>query len=207
MFVDRRVLIPRPETEVTAQWALDALASSPQPRSDRDVLRAADLGTGSGAIALSLAVESEAGEIWATDVSADALEVTRANLAGVGRPAGRVRLAEGCWYEALPVGLRGQIDVVVSNPPYIAAAEGLPAEVADWEPTRALVAGATGLEAIETLVAQAPDWLRPGGQLVVEIAPHQATEVLAMAQATALASASVEVDLAGRPRVLVARAR
>jgi release factor glutamine methyltransferase len=204
LMVDRRVLIPRPETEWVVELALRearAIAASLPPG---EPLLVADLGTGSGAIALSMAVEAGA-EVWATDASPDALAVARANVAGTGGPAAtRVRLLEGDWYAALPEGLAGLLHVVVSNPPYVAAGEALPAEVADWEPRSALVAGPVGLEAIAVIVAGAPRWLRPDGVLVVEIAPHQATAVMSMAAEAGFARAAVHPDLAGRPRVLVA---
>jgi len=200
LYVDRRVLIPRPETEVVAGLAIEALVAL-----DRPAL-AVDLGTGSGAIALSLAAERwpHVG-VWATDRSPDALEVARANLAGLGRRAAVVRLAEGDWFAALPGDLRGRIDVVVSNPPYVAAVEPLPPQVSDWEPAAALVPGPTGLEAVERLVADAPAWLAPEGTLVLEIGETQGDAVLALARAAGFSAADVHPDLAGRPRALVAR--
>ena len=167
---------------------------------------AADLGTGSGAIALSLAAEVAGATVWATDVSADALAVARANLAGLGSPAAvRVRLARGRWFDALPVLLQGQYDVIVSNPPYVAAGERLPAEVAEWEPVQALVAGDRGTEAVAEIVAGAPAWLARPGSLVVEIAPRQADEAVRLAREAGFDDVDVRPDLAGRPRVLVAR--
>ena len=197
LMVDRRVLIPRPETEVVAGLAIDALPTG-------GVL--VDLGTGSGAIALSVAAERWPDvEVWGTDASADALAVARANLAGLGRRAGVIRLVQGDWFAALPAELRGRIDVVVSNPPYVASTEPLPPEVAGWEPTSALVAGSTGLEAIEVIVAEASDWLAPGGTLVVEIGETQGDAVRAIARAAGLTDPRIEADLAGRDRALVAR--
>lgn len=201
LMVDPRVLIPRPETEVVVEVAIRELrrVGSPRPL-------VADLGTGSGAIALSLAVEVHDARVWATDASSEALAVARANLAGIGSAAAvRVRLEEGRWFEALPGALRGQFDVVVSNPPYIAAGEDLPPEVADWEPGAALIAGPTGLEAVEELAEGAPTWLAPGGALVVEIAPHQADRALELVSTAAFQGAEVRPDLNGRARVLVAR--
>jgi release factor glutamine methyltransferase len=197
LLVDARVLIPRPETEVVAGLAIHALPSG-------GVL--VDLGTGSGAIALSVAAERWPDvEVWATDASPDALAVARANLAGLGRRGAIVRLVEGDWYAALPEDLRGRVDVVVSNPPYVAEDDPLPAEVADWEPRAALVPGPTGLEAIEVIVAGARDWLAPGGALVVEIGETQVDAVCALAAAAGLTDVRIEADLAARPRALVAR--
>ena len=203
LYVDRRVLIPRPETEVVAGRAIQELE---RIRPDRSTLLAADLGTGSGAIGLSLASECAAVEVWLTDASADALAVARANLAGLGRDGARVRLAEGSWFDALPANWQGRFDVIVSNPPYVAAHEELPAEVADWEPSTALVAGPTGYEHLDLLVAGAPEWLTPAGSLVLELAPHQAARVADRASAL-FESVDVVADLAGRDRVVVARRR
>ena len=122
LMVDDRVLIPRPETEVVAGWAVDEAARfAAEAGRDREVV-VVDLGTGSGAIALSVAVECPRTRVFATDVSADALAVARANLAGAGRAAARVSLHEGNWFEALPEALQGAVDVVVSNPPTSARA-------------------------------------------------------------------------------------
>lgn len=200
LLVDRRVLIPRPETEIVAGFAVDALAALDRPGV------AVDLGTGSGAIALSLAAERWPHvEVWATDASPDALAVARANLAGLGRRAGVVRLVEGDWYAALPDDLQGRVDVVVSNPPYVAASEVLPSDVRDWEPESALVAGTDGLDDIRRIVAHAPGWLTVTGVLVVEIGETQGPAVVALAEAAGFRKAEIQPDLAGRDRVLVAR--
>jgi len=204
LYVDRRVLIPRPETEAAVEVALAELRAICR-EGDRAAV-AVDLGTGSGAIALSIAREVPDAEVWATDVSPDALAVARANLAGLGSQyASHVRLVEGAWFEALPDQLRGRVDLIVSNPPYVSAAETLPAEVADWEPAGALLAGPTGLEAIAHIVAGAPAWLARPGRLVVEIAPHQAGAAADLARAAGLADVDVRPDLQGRLRALVGR--
>ena len=168
-------------------------------------LTAADLGCGSGAIGLSLAAEHPSVEVYCTDVSADALAVARANLAGLGESAKRVRLSVGSWYEALPDELRGQLSAVVSNPPYIAESDPLPPSVGECEPALALRSGATGLEDIRTLLAGAPAWLSPGGAVVLETPESGAEAALAMAAAAGLTDASIHQDLACRNRVLVAR--
>jgi release factor glutamine methyltransferase len=205
LFVDRRVLIPRPETEVVVEAALAELRAIAAERGGPPPV-AVDLGTGSGAIALSIAREVPAAEVWATDVSAAALAVARANLAGLGsRFASHVRLVEGAWFEALPAHLHGVVDLIVSNPPYVATGEALPAEVAEWEPDEALVAGPTGLEAIAAIVRDAPAWLAHPGRLVVEIAPHQAAAAADLARAAGFADVDVRPDLQGRLRVLVGR--
>ncbi len=215
LLVDRRVLVPRPETELVAQVALDEALRLGARRGAHDPWRAgttdyavADLGTGSGAIALALASELPDAEVWATDVSADALAVARANLAGIGSVATRVRIGHGSWFGALPGDLRGRLKVVVSNPPYVAETEvpALPPVVADWEPRLALVSGPTGLEAIDVIVREAPAWLDPqGAVLVLELAPHQAAPAIELARVAGFADVEVQRDLAERERVLVAR--
>lgn len=202
LYVDSRVLIPRPETETVVEVALAELRNlgcrAPV---------AVDLGTGSGAIALSLAREVPGIEVWAVDRSADALAVARANLAGLGRAGARVRLAEGSWFEPLPPIVRGRIDLVVANPPYVAEREvdDLPPEVAHWEPRSALVSGPTGLEDIAAIVDEAPRWLSRPGALVVEIAPHQRAAAVDLARDAGFDAVDVRPDLAGRARALVAR--
>nr|WP_262323631.1 peptide chain release factor N(5)-glutamine methyltransferase [Acidiferrimicrobium sp. IK] len=204
LMVDGRVLIPRPETEAVVEVALevfDAIAA-PDPV-------AVDLGTGSGAIALSLAKERRMAEVWATDESPDALAVAGANLAGLGGwAAPKVRLARGAWWQALPEALRGRVTLAVSNPPYISSGEmaSLDAVVRDWEPNGALEAGPTGLEDVAAITGPSCGWLMPGGALVVEIAPHQAEDVAALARDAGLVDVEVRPDLAGRPRALVGRA-
>lgn len=200
LLVDERVLIPRPETE--------ALAGAALAECERlDARLAVDLGTGSGAIALALAAERVRLEVWATDASADALAVARANLAGLGRAATRVRLAEGSWFAALPDELRGRIDVLVSNPPYVRADEmdELPDEVRGWEPEIALVSGPEGLDDLATIVAEAPGWLARPGALLLEIDPRQAEPVRRLARAAGFTSVSVWPDLTGRDRIVQAR--
>lgn len=198
LLVDRRVLIPRPETEVVAEVAIAELR-----RLGGRV--AVDLGTGSGAIALALADEVKTVEVWAVDDSADALAVARANLAGIGRAGARVRLLEGDWFAALPDDLRGRVDVIVANPPYVAEADDLPAEVGEWEPAGALVAGPDGLDDLRRIVAEAPSWLARPGALVVELAPTQADAVAALARAAGFGEVRARVDLTGRDRMVLAR--
>ena len=185
LWIDGRVLIPRPETEQVVERAL--LAARALLGTGR-VLRIADLGTGSGAIALSLVSELPLGraEIWATDLSDDALAVARANLAGVGRRGAAVRVVQGEWFAALPADARGTFDLIVSNPPYVADDEVLPPDVARWEPAQALYAGPTGLEAIEHIVREAAQWLAPHGVLVVEIGETQGDAVAALARAAGI---------------------
>jgi len=204
LMVDRRALIPRPETEQVVEVALAELRAMGSPAT----AVVADLGTGSGAIALSLAKEGKVGAVWATDLSPDAIAVARANLAGLGGSAApRVRLEVGSWWEALPSDLKGRLDLVVSNPPYVSTAEmgELPEVVAGWEPHLALAAGPDGLDALEVIVRGAPKWLARPGRLVVELAPHQAAGVAALALEVGFDEVVVRADLAGRDRALVGR--
>ena len=212
LLVDARVLIPRPETEVVVEIALGEVERLGERRGRPDpwggaftTYAVADLGTGSGAIAIALERALPDAEVWATDASHDALAVARANIAGTG--ATRVRTAHGHWFDALDESVRGSLLVVVSNPPYIAEGEieSLPAAVIDWEPYGALISGPTGLEAIAEILAAAPEWLAPGGVVVLEHAPHQAEAVVGLALDAGFAEARVEPDLTGRPRVLIAR--
>jgi release factor glutamine methyltransferase len=207
--VDGRALVPRPETELLVELALTELDRF-AALGTASGLVAVDLGTGSGVIALSLAAEREGLEVFGVDRSEAALGLARENLGCLdARARRRVTFLEGDWFSPLPVGLAGHLALVVSNPPYLAAGEwpALEAVVRDHDPYEALVAGPTGLEAIERLVAESPRWLAPGGSLVIEIAPHQREAVLGHVAdiGPAFSSASVTDDLAGRPRALVAR--
>ena len=205
LMVDRRVLIPRPETEQVVSVALAELERLVEMGVGDPVI--VDLGTGSGAIALSLAAEGRRGAVLATDRSDQALAVARANLAGLGGfAAARVRVLSGSWWSALPDTLKGRVSLAVSNPPYVTTDEmsALPAEVREWEPGAALDGGPAGLDAISIIVRDAVQWLGRPGTLVVEMAPHQATAVVELARAAGFSSADVKQDLAGRNRMLVA---
>lgn len=196
--VDERVLIPRPETEVVVDWALKLAGGEGGI--------AVDIGTGSGAIALSLALEGSFERVIATDVSADAIEAAGANLAQLG-PALRapVELRLGSFLApVLGVGAR----LLVSNPPYIAATEmhGLPANVRGWEPPLALLSGEDGMAATATIIEGAHRVLAPGGWLVLETDSTRARAAEALVRARGLYSdIAVYTDLTGRERVLVAR--
>lgn len=219
--VDPRVLIPRPETEVVVGHALDELGRLAEEAIlggvlDRDEILAVDLGTGSGAIALSLAVEGPKRvgdldlQVWATDVDAGSLSVAAANSESVAAAhpgIARVNLAQGSWFEALPAELAGRISLVVANPPYVSEEEWsqLESVVRDHEPRRALVAGPTGTEMIDELLAQAPRWLAPNGALVLEIAPQQAEDSALRAIVSGFDTVVVRRDFAERSRALVAR--
>lgn len=201
LLVDSRVLIPRPETELLVEhvtrYALQKI---------RDVGRGvtiADLGTGSGAVGLSVLHELpfESAEVWMTDVSEDALHVARANAAGVGRNAVGARFSHGSWYQALPADLQGSLDAIVSNPPYIATGDPLVGEsVLKWEPHSALFAGKDGLNDLRVVVSGATDWLVPGGLLAVEMGFTQATVVSQLFESVGFKNVSVHNDLAGLDR-------
>jgi len=204
--VDPRVLVPRPETEVVVEVALSELDRLTRLQPAREML-AVDLGTGSGVIALSLVVERAGVRVLATDRDPAALEVAGGNLSRIAiEAARRVELRGGAWYAAVPGELAGRLDLIVSNPPYLAAHEwaDLDPVVRNFDPYEALVAGPDGLEAIAAIVSEAPAWLAGHGAVVVEIAPHQAAEALAVAHRAGFEVARVEDDLVGRARVLVA---
>jgi release factor glutamine methyltransferase len=197
LMVDKRVLIPRPETELIVDIVKNHLGAK------REAITLVDLGTGSGAIGLSLLHELPLGgaTVWMTDESQDALHVARANAAGIGRPAVGARFAHGNWCDALPVELVGMCDVVVSNPPYIAEGDAeVEASVLQWEPTDALFAGAEGLDDIAQIVRDAPKWLAPGGMLVMEMGYTQAAVTQQLFSAAGFTRVTVHQDLTGRDR-------
>ena len=200
LMVDQRVLIPRPETEIVAGLALDELDRL-RPDGGGTVV---DLGTGSGAIGLSMAVERSVSRVLLTDASEDALVVARANLTGLGLAGRSVEISHGSWFDALPERFLGECDVIVSNPPYVRSDEDLPPSVAEWEPTSALVAGSDGLDDLRVIVAGASAWLRPQGALVLEMGTGQTAAVAAIAGDEGF-EATVHHDYAGHDRAVVAR--
>ena len=196
------VLIPRPETEGLVEAVLEVLRGevSRWPRA-----RVLDLGTGSGAIALAIAQEWPAASVFASDASPAALEVARRN-ARAARLESRVEFREGDWFDA--VGSDERFEIVTSNPPYIAddEAAALPRDVRDHEPAAALFSGPTGLEALREIIEQSPRHLVGGGLLALELAESRAREVAGWLEG-AHDWSGVELidDLAGQPRVLLAR--
>lgn len=194
--VDPRVLIPRPETEVLVGAVLD------WSRGQARELVALDLGTGSGAIALSLLVEGPFARVVATDTSAEALEVAAANAARTG-VEDRLDLRKGPLFE--PIGGDPEYDVIVTNPPYVAESDHatLMPEVVEHEPGEALFAGPDGLELIRRIVAAAPEHIAPGGLLAIEVGPEQAAAVAALVQDHGLMETRIVRDLAGRERVVL----
>lgn len=196
LMVDQRVLIPRPETELIVDIVLRHVQSIESPL-------VADLGTGSGAIGLSVLRELSPGaaNVWLTDASSDALDVARSNLAGIGRHGRGAHMTRGHWYDALPADLRGCFHVVASNPPYIAASDTeLDDSVREWEPMTALISGDDGLDDMRTIVSGAITWLMDGGMLVVEMGHTQAAAVSELFDAAGFAGVEVHRDLAGRDR-------
>lgn len=200
--VDGRALIPRPETEILVGVVLAYVK-------DREaaVLRALDLGTGTGAIALSLAMEGGFGTVVATDASSDALALAEENARLIGAVE-RVAFRYGDLWDA--IGAEDRFDVIVSNPPYVDAAEapGLAPEVRDWEPAAALFAENEGYAVLARIVAQAPAHIQPGGLLALEVGLGQAERAAALIAATsAFEPARITQDLSGRPRVVSAAAK
>lgn len=202
LIVDARALVPRPETEVLVEavlrWARD------EEGRDLDVL---DVGTGGGAIALSLAREGPFSRVVASDPSADALALAAENRAAAGLDD-RVELRRGSVFEPVADGER--FDVVVSNPPYVAEKEsaGLAPEVREWEPWQALYGGADGLDVLRALVREAPPVLRRGGLLALEMGAGHGEALMALVEEVEdLRDPVVRKDLAGRDRILLATRR
>lgn len=187
------VLVPRPETETLVDVALELVAGRPEPV-------VVDIGTGTGAVAVAVARSRPDARAWATDISEAALRYAERNVerAGVG-----VSLRRGDLFDALPPALRGGIDLVVSNPPYVPADAVLPADVAA-EPPEALLAGPDGDDVLRR-IAEARAWLRPNGALALEIGTaEQASRVVAML-VSSFEAAGIRDDHTGRPRVVWAR--
>jgi release factor glutamine methyltransferase len=194
LMVTSNVLIPRPETEQLVEMALEWLKTSSRP----GVI--VDVGTGSGAIAVTLAVHGAGSNIVATDSSPAALDVTRRNAARHG-VADRVR----CVQADLLAPLSGDLHLIVANPPYLGRAclDTAPPEVARWEPREALDGGPDGLAVIRRLLSMAALRLAAGGALLVEIGAEQGQKVAALARRHFPgATAGIARDLAGRDRVL-----
>jgi release factor glutamine methyltransferase len=185
--VDRRVLVPRPETEVVVERCLALVAEIEEPR----VL---DVGTGSGAIALAVADEHPGARVTAIDSSRDALDVARANAVRTGL---EIQLEEMDLHDGLPA---GPWDLVVSNPPYVRPEElaSLEPEVRDWEPRAALV----GVGATEAIARAGLGVLRPGGALVLEVADGDARRVAELLWSLGYGRIRITPDLAGRDRVV-----
>lgn len=194
------VFVPRPETEIVAQFAIDALRAAAEPR-------AVDLCTGSGAIALAIAAEVPAARVWAVERSPLARAWAERNIDEWGD--GRVTLLDGDVRELHTIGglaaLRGGLDVVVSNPPYVP--EGMiprDPEVRDHDPDLALFGGPDGLDIVRAISGQARDLVRPGGTLVLEHAEMQGEAIRHLLTGDGWHRAETHPDLTGRDRVTVA---
>ncbi len=201
------VLIPRPETEHLVEVALDRLAvrelrAGRSPKLSGEGVTIVDIGTGSGCIAMALAKELPSALIYASDISAAALEVARRNAQRLGFAA-RVRFLESHLFDAfLPL----KFDLIVSNLPYIGRreADSLPCEVRNHEPELALYGGEEGYELFGALVAQARSFLKPGGLLVMELGHDSLPAVQPLLETPAWANIAIAHDLADIPRVLSA---
>jgi len=193
------VFIPRPETEVLVDVVLENLPAG-EPL-------VADLCTGTGAVAVSVAYERPDATVFAGDLSEDAVGLAIRNAANAG-VADRVQVAHGDLFACLPQDRRGRFDVVVSNPPYIPTADVdiLPVEVLGFEPRLALDGGRDGLDVARRIWAQAPIWLRSGGALVLELDEGRVCDAASELMKD-FTGVEVRKDLAGRDRIVVARTR
>jgi release factor glutamine methyltransferase len=194
--VDRRALIPRPETELLVEWVHTWAGTQPP------VLRALDLGTGSGAIAAALATLWPGAAVVAAERSPDALALARENVAALGLE-GRIQPVAATWFDGVPP---GPYDVIVSNPPYLTAAEvaATAPEVREHEPRAALEAPEEGLADLRAIVAGAPSYLRPGGMLALETGCDHHADLSARLQAAGFQAVEARQDLTGRDRFILA---
>jgi release factor glutamine methyltransferase len=183
------VLVPRPDTETLVEWAVELLQAQPAPR-------VVDLGTGSGAIALSLKHALPHADVTAVDLSGAALAVARRNGERLGLP---VRWLQGSWFEPLGAAAPPGFDLIVSNPPYIAQDDPHLAAL-QHEPQLALGSGPEGLDALRHIASHATAHLRPGGWLLLEHGHEQDAHVQGLLQAAGFDAVSTRRDLAGRPR-------
>jgi len=197
--VNPHVLVPRPETELLAEHAWKFL----QQRASAAPLRALDLCTGSGCLALALLAHAPQVEVDATDISPDALDVARQNASRL-QVLPRIQFHQGDGFAAVPADRR--FDLIVSNPPYIPTAEieTLEPEVRDHEPRGALDGGADGLDFYRRIAAQAGAFLRPGGRLMLELNDHGAEPVREIFARENWTVESVEADYNQRPRIFIA---
>jgi release factor glutamine methyltransferase len=186
--VDPAVLVPRPDTELLVDWALERLAAASGPTP-----RVVDLGTGSGAIALAVKHRHPAADMTATDASPAALAVARRNADRLGLD---VALHEGSWWEALGTEC---FDLALGNPPYIAGSDPHLAALRH-EPLGALTPGGDGLAALREIIAGAPAHLESGGWLIVEHGYDQAEVVRALLQQHGFVDVQTRIDLGGQPR-------
>jgi len=201
--VEAGVFIPRPETERLVEIATTLLA----PPDHRLIApRAVEIGCGTGVVACSLAAELPRLEIWASDISAPAVELSRHNAQLLGL-AGRAHFHAGSRFEPLPRHLRGTVDLLVSNPPYVRRdeIEGLAVEVAEHDPRAALDGGPDGLDFYRHLAREMGDWLRPGAGIALEIGIQQDEAVPEILAGAGARNIEVHEDYTHRPRVVTAR--
>lgn len=213
------VLIPRPETEVLVSEALAALdlprvvdhvAAGEEGETvvspDLPTVRAVDLCTGSGCIAVALATEYPSAQVIALDIAPEALALARVNVEEQG-VADRVCVRESDLLSAIAPEERGTFDLLISNPPYVPSAvcDGLPAEVADWDPRLALDGGADGLDVLRRFAPDALLCLKPGGILALELFEGHMDQARDLVESCGFSDVRIVDDLAGRPRVLMAR--
>jgi release factor glutamine methyltransferase len=200
--VEPGVFIPRPETERLVETAAGLLAPD-----DRRLLApvAVEIGCGSGVIGVSLALEVPRLTVWCTDIDPRAAALTRRNARSHGVDA-RLTVCEGSRFDPLPDHLLGAVDLVVSNPPYVASGDipGLAREVAEHDPPAALDGGADGLDFYHALAAGLGRWLRPGGAVTLEIGEDQGAAVVDILGASGAREPQVSQDYAGRDRVVTA---
>jgi release factor glutamine methyltransferase len=195
----RAALVPRPETELLAERGWQFLSTLNSP-----VSTALDFGTGTGCIAIALAIKAPQAVVHALDISAEALALARENAAK-SNCTDRVAFHEGDGFAALPSGL--QFDLIVSNPPYIAAEEidTLQQEVRDFDPRLALDGGRDGLDFYRRISKEAPPFLRPGGKLMAEFGDGQAEEVKKIFSDENWIVEEIVADYSSRARILIAR--
>jgi len=206
LLVDPRVLIPRPETEQVAGPAIELARMQHRVLAPGEVLRVADMGTGSGAIGLSMAQElpHDNVEVWLGDISDDVCDVARANTPGIGRNARNIRVVQGSWCDALPQRLAHSFHMVVSNPPYISKDDPLVENsVREWEPHAALFASESGLRDLFTIAAQARKFLVEGGWIVLEIGFQQSVDVVAELLRLGYSHVEVHKDLSKLDRMVI----
>lgn len=199
--VARGVLIPRPETEVLVSVLLQMLPEA----EEGSMLRIADVGCGSGCIACSIASERPDTHVYALDIAPEALELCERNAERCGA-TDRVTVLESDMLSGLDDALRGTLDAIVSNPPYIPTGvlEEIPREVTDFEPTLALDGGEDGLDAFRALLDAAPSMLKPQGIFAVELHEDCLDAAADLAREAGLADVRIHHDLAGKPRILTA---
>ncbi len=198
MHVTPGVFIPRPETEVLVDVALENLAGREEPI-------VIDLCAGSGCVAVSIAYECPSARVWAVDLSGPAVEAARRNALHAG-VADRVQVVHGDLFDPLPDELTGTVDLVVSNPPYIPSADlpSLPSEVLGFEPLQALDGGPDGLDVVRAIAGRAPAWLAKDGMVAFEIDARcalAATEWLR----SGYEGVTVRKDLTGKDRIVFGR--